>query len=218
MRWVDGHATAVTAKLPLGVILAFDDITDFGRSGWLLVPLGAMLVAVAAAFMSPALNRVSRMVVTAVAVRLGFLFVAIGLPGLVGTILKRCIGRVRPSSEGPFAYEPFSWHSAYASMPSGHTITAFAALVAIGLISPRLRPVLWVYALTIAASRIIVSAHYPSDVIAGAAFGSLGALLVRDWFAARRLAFQVGADGRVQARPGPSWTRLHRVAGALFHR
>jgi len=61
---------------------------------------------------------------------------------------------VRPSARGPFAYEPFSWRPEHASLPSGHATTAFAALVAIGLISPRLRPVLWVYALLIAASRI----------------------------------------------------------------
>ena len=36
------------------------------------------------------------------------------------------------------------------------------------------------YALLIAASRVVVSAHYPSDVIAGAALGTCGALWVRD--------------------------------------
>ena len=45
-----------------------------------------------------------------------------------------------------------------ASFPSGHATTAFAALVAIGVMFPRARPLLWVYALLIAASRIVVSA------------------------------------------------------------
>jgi membrane-associated phospholipid phosphatase len=76
--------------------------------------------------------------------------------------------------------------------------------------------VLWVYALLIAASRIIVDEHYSSDVIAGAAFGTFGAVWVRDWFAVRRLGFVVGPDGVVHAKSGPSLRRLNRVAGALI--
>jgi membrane-associated phospholipid phosphatase len=137
------------------------------------------------------------------------------LPGLVSTVIKRWIGRVRPSGAGPFAYEPFSWRPEYASFPSGHVTTAFAALVAFGIIFPRIRPVLWVYALLIAATRVMVSAHYPSDVIAGAAFGAFGAVLVRDWFAVRGLGFFIDPDGAVHTMAGPSRRRIKRVAGAL---
>jgi undecaprenyl-diphosphatase len=73
-----------------------------------------------------------------------------------------------------------------------------------------------VYALLIGASRIAVTAHYPSDVIAGAAFGAFGALWARDWFAVRRLGFFVGTDGAVHATPGPSARRIKQVAGALI--
>src|SRR5260370_18033341 len=99
----------------------------------------------------------SRALLAMVVARLGYMFIAVSLPGLVGTIVKRWIGRVRPSDAGPFAYEPFSWRPEYASFPSGHATTAFAALVAIGGICPRPRPVLWVYALALAPSRAIVS-------------------------------------------------------------
>ena len=91
----------------------------------------------------------------------------------------------------------------------------FATLVAVGLIFPRARPALWVYALVIAASRVIGSAHFLSDVVAGAAFGAFGAIVIRDWFAARRLGFFVGSDGRVHTMPGPSFRRIKRVARAL---
>jgi undecaprenyl-diphosphatase len=154
-------------------------------------------------------------VLAAFAVRLGFVFAAIALPGLFVTIVKRLIGRARPFIGGeadPFLYMPFSWRPDYASLPSGHAPNVFAALVAVGLVYPRLRAVLLVYALTIAASRVIVLAHHPSDVIAGAVAGTVGALLVRDWFAARRLGFTLDAAGRVRALPGPSPRRLMAVA------
>jgi undecaprenyl-diphosphatase len=44
----------------------------------------------------------------------------------------------------------------------------------------------------------------------------VGALLVRSWFAARRLGFAIGADGVVRARPGPSWRRVKKVALRLI--
>ena len=69
--------------------------------------------------------------------------------------------------------------------------------------------------MAIAASRVIISAHFLSDAIAGAAFGAFGALVIRDWFAVRRLGFYVGSDGRVHPMPGPSFRRLRKVARAL---
>jgi membrane-associated phospholipid phosphatase len=61
-----------------------------------------------------------------------------------------------------------------------------------------------------------VGEHYPSDVIAGAAFGAFGAVWVRDWLAVRRVGFVVGHDGVVRAKSGPSLRRLNRVAGTLI--
>ena len=63
---------------------------------------------------------------------------------------------------------------------------------------------MWIYAVMIALSRVIITAHHPSDVIAGAIVGAVGALLVRNWFAARRLGFAVRTDGTVFTLPGPS--------------
>jgi undecaprenyl-diphosphatase len=215
MVFLDTPLHQIAAGLPEWVVDDAFFVTDFGRSGWILVPVGVPLVLMTL-LATRALDYMSRAVLAMVAARLGFVFIAVGLPGLVSTIVKRWIGRVRPSEAGPFAYEPFSWRPEYASFPSGHTTTAFAALVAIGLLCPRWRPVLWTYALAIAASRVMVSAHYPSDVIAGAAFGTLGAVLVRDWFAARRLGFYIGPDGAVWTMAGPSLRRIKRVAARLI--
>jgi membrane-associated phospholipid phosphatase len=215
MVLVDQRAYQFASGLPLWLVDGFYEITDFGRSGWILVPTGGLILVIAL-LASPALDHMTRGVLAMLVVRIGFIFIAVGLPGLLVTIVKRWIGRVRPSAQGPFAYEPFSWRPEYASLPSGHTTTAFAALVAIGAIFPRARPFLWGYALLIALSRIVVTAHYSSDVIAGAAVGAFGALWVRDWFARRRLGFVVGTDGAVHALAGPSPNRIKRVARALI--
>ena len=215
MILVDQRAYQFASGLPPWLVDGFYAITDFGRSGWILVPTGGLILIIAL-LASPALDHMTRGVLAMLAVRIGFIFIAVGLPGLLVTIVKRWIGRVRPSVQGPFAYEPFSWRPEFASLPSGHTTTAFAALVSIGAIFPRARPFLWGYALLIASSRIAVTAHYSSDVIAGAVVGAFGALWVRDWFARRRLGFVVGTDGVVYALPGPSLDRIKRVARALI--
>jgi membrane-associated phospholipid phosphatase len=215
MAFFDAGAYEVASGLPSWLVDLFYEITDFGRSGWILVPTGGLVVIIAL-LATPALDRMTRAVLAMIVTRLGFVFIAVGLPGLLGTIVKRWIGRVRPSAAGPFAYEPWSWRSEFASLPSGHATTAFATLVAIGVIFPRARPLLWACAVLIAVSRVVVMAHYPSDVIAGAAVGVFGALWVRDWFAMRRLGFFIAADGTIHAKPGPSWRRIKQVAGALL--
>src|SRR6202043_663006 len=98
---------------------------------------------------SPLLSRTAQGVLGALAARFAFLFLAIALPGLFVTIVKRLIGRARPfvgGHDNPFAYRPFGWEPAYASMPSGHATTAAAAAIAIGALFPRARPLMWAYA------------------------------------------------------------------------
>jgi len=213
----DAWAIGAARGLPELVRLLFEEITDFGKAGWFLWPIGIFLV-VLGLVVTPAIGRIGTGLVAALAVRLTFVFAAIALPGLLVAIVKRLIGRGRPFVGGPadpYLYDPFVWKAAYASLPSGHATTAFAAAVAIGAVWPQTRPYVWIYALLIAVSRVVVTAHHPSDVIAGAVVGALGAVLVRNWFAARRIAFRVGEDGRVHAMSGPSWRRLKGVAARL---
>ena len=207
----DTKAIEWARREPLWLHDFADEITNYGRSSTFLYPFGFVLLALAA-LLSPWLTKMSQGVVAALAVRFGFLFVAIGLPSLFATIIKRLIGRARPYVGGhddPFAYMPFIWKPEYASMPSGHATTAAAAAIAIGAVWPRMRPVMWVYALIIMASRILIFVHHPSDVLGGAVVGVIGAFMVRRWFAARRLGFSP-ADLQPYARP--SWGRLKATA------
>ena len=182
MMMFDGWAAAYARRLPVVFVEIARQVTEFGKSGWFLWPVGVVLI-VLAVFDTPAvLPRFARLVLAAWAVRLGFVFIAIALPGVFVNVLKRLIGRARPfvTGDNVWSYVPFSWSAAYASLPSGHATTAFSALVAIGALVPQARALLWIYAILIALSRVVVSAHYPSDVIAGAVVGAVGAFCVRN--------------------------------------
>jgi membrane-associated phospholipid phosphatase len=207
MFFLDVAASDWARNLPRWFVEPFFTITKFGLSSWFLYPLGTILLALAA-IASAALPRLTQGVLAALGVRCGFLFLAIGAPGLFVTIVKRLIGRARPFVGGhddPFLYVPFIWRPAYAAMPSGHATTAVAAAIAIGAVWPRSRLVMWLYALIIMLSRVVVLAHHPSDVIAGALVGAVGALGVRRYFAARRLGF---CPGDLRAYPWPAFRRI----------
>jgi membrane-associated phospholipid phosphatase len=211
----DTKAIEWARREPLWLHDFADEITNYGRSSTFLYPFGIVLLGLAAA-LSPRLSKTSQSVLAVLAVRFGFLFVAIGLPSLFATIIKRLIGRARPyvgTHDDPFAYMPFIWQPEYASMPSGHATTATAAAIAIGAVWPRLRPAMWLYALIIMASRILIFVHHPSDVLGGAVVGVIGALMVRRWFAARRLGFSP-TDLRPFA--WPSWARLKMTAREII--
>jgi undecaprenyl-diphosphatase len=101
-----------------------------------------------------------------------------GLAGLVVyKLLKTRTGRPRPYKvlgdirAGMAPLDVFSF-------PSGHTLHATAfALVAVSSFSA-LAWVLLPFTLLVAASRVVLGLHYPSDVLAGAAIGAGIALTV----------------------------------------
>ena len=138
---------------------------------------------------------------------------------LVTVVIKWTVGRGRPGVGGEgdvFHFSHFAGTPAYSSFPSGHATTAFALALAVAAVWPKARGAMIVYALVILATRLVLLAHHPSDVIAGALIGVIGALFVRYWFAARRLGFAIHRDGSIVALAGPSSGRLKRVArGAL---
>ena len=116
----------------------------------------------------------------------------IAVSGIVAQVIKHVIGRARPvllAADGPYHFEFFSIRNALASFPSGHTTSAFAAAVALGYMRPAWRWWLLAAAVTIGLSRVLVGAHYPSDVVGGAALGSAVAVALARSFALRGIAF-----------------------------
>jgi membrane-associated phospholipid phosphatase len=65
-----------------------------------------------------------------------------------------------------------------ASFPSDHASAAFGIAVAVLLIDPLVGAAFVVLAVLIVVGRVVVGAHYPTDVIAGAAIGTVSAIVV----------------------------------------
>jgi undecaprenyl-diphosphatase len=191
-------------------------LTDFGKAINVLGLLLATLFGVA--LFVPRLRGMPRARLLAFGLRVEFLFLAVLFPIIVGEIVKWIVGRGRPFVGGEpygFNFVHFADTEAYASFPSSHAVTAFALAFAVSAVWPRARLAMIVYALLIGGSRLVLLAHHPSDVVAGALIGVVGAMLVRYWFAARRLGFAIRSDGVISALTGPHEERLKRVAHGL---
>lgn len=104
---------------------------------------------------------------------------------LAPVILKQLIDRPRPFNA--FYDEIARGHVVVNTMfqlylsnsfPSGHSALVFAVVTALNLIYKN--KLLWLYpvAAVLALTRVYVGAHFPSDVLAGAVVGVLGAWMV----------------------------------------
>jgi membrane-associated phospholipid phosphatase len=188
-------------------------LTDFGKAAYVLWALFGLMAVVLIA--SAAMRGTARAVLLGLGTRLQFLFFAVLVPVLAGELIKWMVGRGRPFLGGEanaFNFSHFAGGEAYASFPSGHATTAFALAFAVSALWPQTRVAMLIYALIVCATRLVLLAHHPSDVVAGALVGVIGAMVVRYWFAARRLGFAIGREGTIVALPGPSLERLKRVA------
>jgi membrane-associated phospholipid phosphatase len=173
-------------------------LTEFGKDAYVVSALTGMLLIVA--LVSAASRGTSRALLLSFGTRLQFVFFAVLTPLLAGEMIKWVVGRGRPFVGGKasvFNFAPFAGTEAYASFPSAHAVTAFALAFAVTAVWPRARGAMIVYAILIATSRLVLLAHHPSDVVAGALIGVLGAMSVRYWFAARRLGFTIRRDGEI---------------------
>lgn len=116
-----------------------------------------------------------------------YLILCISLSGILNTGIKWLMGRNRPINlieDGVFGFDFFRIIYLYetTSFPSGHTVTAFALATAFGFLYPRLRVPAFLIAAMIGLSRVVLTAHYLSDVIAGAVVGVICSLGIKYLF------------------------------------
>lgn len=129
-----------------------------------------------------------------------------GLGLAVAQIISRLVDRPRPFVAHPDVHL-FAHHAADPGFPSDHTTAAFAIGVALLLRSRRWGSLALFAATILALTRVAMGIHYPTDVLAGAAIGSLAAVVLHQPHIRallHRLADTSGAllDALVRAAPG----------------
>ena len=214
---LDATAIGVMPKRGTASLWPVRILTDFGKTGYVLWFLAAIMLAIV--LLLPRLQGISRSVLTGFGTRIQFIFLAVTVPAIAGEVIKGVVGRARPFVGGeanPFNYSHLAWTETYASFPSGHATTCCALAFAVSAVWPNVRIAMLIYAVLIVVSRVVLLAHHPSDVIAGALVGVVGAMLVQHWFAARRLGFVIRSNGAIEPLPAPSWGYLKRVAHEAF--
>jgi membrane-associated phospholipid phosphatase len=203
IRYLDRPLAVWAAGLDPLLRAACARLTLLGDSKWYLVPL---------ALATPALYLASRQSRDAersaywrglmwAAI---FVFLAIALSGIAADLLKILFGRARPplalGTADP-GWQPFSLKAKFHSFPSGHANTVFALAAALGMLWRRLRWTIFAFAVLIAATRIIVGAHYLADTIAGAALALGITAWLREGFRRRGLLFtRAGASNEGATR------------------
>jgi membrane-associated phospholipid phosphatase len=196
-RFVDRPLAVWAHGLAPGVVSVFRKITAFGSSGPYLGGL-----AVAYPILRLGLRR------QLAAQRALYVFSAIALSGILADALKLAFGRWRPIAlfeDGPrYGFAFFEYGYRHNSFPSGHATTAGALACALTVLYPRWWGLWSGAAALIAASRVVVGAHFPGDVLAGLALGAVFAL----WLARTAWFRDIGPTARGAARltsTPPEW-------------
>lgn len=193
--FVDAPAADYRDRWPDWLKMVAQTTTDIGLSGWYITPAVFVLLAVNLVDWEQASAK-ARLLLYNWTSLAGYVLISVGLSGLLVTTAKRIIGRARPHlNEGILSFEPFSLDAAYASFPSGHSTTMGAVTAILFLFLPRAGLLILPVGAWIASTRILVGAHYPSDVIAGFSFGFLFAIFTANVFARLGYLFRQRPSG-----------------------
>lgn len=117
-----------------------------------------------------------------------YAFCSLAASGIAVYALKVAFGRTRPGALFKFDQHEFilmSFNGSTQSFPSGHAAIIATAAVLLALLAPRLTSLWAAIAVTVAASRLLITYHFLSDVLAGSLLGVMVPLYLRDWFRRR---------------------------------
>ncbi len=145
----------------------FVDITELGNSFWYFA---ISIIFIIVLFAN---KKLSFFKIQNLDIKINFFISAIFYLIIVGAltqIIKHLVGRPRPNYtdfENSFGFNFFTFDSNYHSFPSGHSSTIFMVCFILCAILPKLKYYFFILTSIIAISRVVVGAHFITDVIAG---------------------------------------------------
>ena len=122
-----------------------------------------------------------------------FVFYNIAISGIITQILKHLIGRPRPKimflEDETFGLNFFTFNSDFHSFPSGHASTIFSIVFVFYFLFPGIKKYLISVGIFIALTRVVIGAHYLSDIIAGCAISYFVFIYLRNNFLVKNKLF-----------------------------
>jgi len=113
------------------------------------------------------------------------MLIALAIAGVTGRAVKFATGRARPSVKTEVHWNGPRFSSKYHAFPSGHVAASTAFFATLFLARKRIGTPLLLIPILIALSRMIVGAHYLSDVTFAAVLGVLCAIVTAHWLSIR---------------------------------
>ena len=104
---------------------------------------------------------------------------------VTNVVFKTLLPRARPLPEHLPVFRFVNPQPTSSSMPSGHSASAAAFAVGVGMVRPAIGAALAPLAAGVAYSRVHTGAHWPSDVLFGSAIGAGAAMITRKWWPVR---------------------------------
>ncbi|ASQ45446.1 phosphatase PAP2 family protein [Legionella clemsonensis] len=105
------------------------------------------------------------------AARAWFLLMCVAIPNVVCGFLKILFGRARPNlwiHNDVYGFYGLQLHAPFWSFPSGHTTTIMSVVFGLSIVFPRYCYAFMLTGITVALSRVLLTHHYLSDILAAA--------------------------------------------------
>tara|TARA_B100000029_G_scaffold255429_2_gene252175 strand:- start:3488 stop:4813 length:1326 start_codon:yes stop_codon:yes gene_type:complete len=160
----------------------FTNITSLGDSLWYfsLCFFGLLLI-----FIFSKLRIITDKIFNDLKNLLYYLFVSLLVTGFITQVLKHVVGRPRPNytnMDEAFGFDFFSTSSNFHSFPSGHSSTIFILALVLSTAVPKLRYLFLFFASVVAFSRVVVGAHFFTDIIGGVVVAFISYKLINLFF------------------------------------